>query len=77
MRLEANGKELDHFEMGNIVVKGTERRYWYNQMFIRKRPNYMAKVNANKSLEWVTNRLHEQCELIVSKSVGKVWFNEV
>lgn len=77
MRLEANGKELDHFEMGNIVEKGTERRYWYNQMFIRKRPNYMVKVNANKSLEWVTNRLHEQCELIVSKSVGKVWFNEV
>ena len=77
MRLEANGKELDHFEMGNIVEKGTERRYWYNQMFIRKRPNYMVKINANKSLDWVTKRLHEQCELIVSKSVGKVWFNEV
>lgn len=77
MRLEANGKQLDHFETGNIVEKGTERRYWYNQMFIRKRPNYMVKVNANKSLDWVTNRLHEQCELIVSKSVGKVWFNEI
>ena len=77
MRLEANGKELDHFEKGNIVEKGAERRYWYNQMFIRKRPNYMVKINANKSLEWVTNRLHEQCELIVSKSVNKGWFNEI
>ena len=77
MRLEANGKQLDHFETGNIVEKGTERRYWYNQMFIRKRPNYMVKVNASKSLDWVTKRLHEQCELIVSKSVGKVWFNEI
>ena len=50
MRLEANGKQLDHFETGNIVEKGTERRYWYNQMFIRKRPNYMVKVNANKKV---------------------------
>ena len=77
MRLESDGKELDHFETGNIVEKGTERRYWYNQIFIRKRPNYMVKVNASKSLDWVTNRLHEQCELIVSKSVDKVWFNEI
>lgn len=77
MRLEANGKELDHFEMGNIVEKGAERRYWYNQVFIRKRPNYMVKINASKSLEWVTTRLHEQCELIVGKSTDKVWCTEI
>lgn len=77
MRLEANGKELDHFEKGNIVEKGVERRYWYNQIFIRKRPNYMVKVNASKSLEWVTTRLHEQCELIVSKPTDKVWCTEI
>ena len=77
MRLEANGKELDHFEKGNIVEKGTERRYWYNQIFIRNRPNYMVKVNASKSLDWVTTRLHEQCELIVGKSTDKVWCTEI
>lgn len=77
MRLESDGKALDHFEKGNIVQKGKERQYWYHQTFLRLRPNYMVKINANKSLEWVTDRLHEQCELLVNKPSDKTWHNEV